>query len=351
MTMEELLRYAAGNKASDIHITPGIPPVIRRNGILERIGPDNVSASDTEAYVKEILQKEQVPVLKDRGEVDFSFSVKGVGRFRANVYRQRGTFGISMRMVAQTVPTLMELGVPDIVSRMCKKTKGLILVAGPTGSGKSTTLAAMVDRINEERNCHIITLEDPIEYLHRHKNSIITQREIGSDTLSYSAALRSALREDPEVILVGDMRDVDTMAVAIGAAETGHLVLSALPTVGASNTIDRVIDVFPPQQQQQIRVQLATVLQGVISQQLLTKKTRDGRIAAFEVMTALPGIKSLIKEEKTYKIDSMMHTGSKNDMQTMDDSLINLYKNGWISYEDALNYALDQENINRFLGN
>ena len=234
---------------------------------------------------------------------------------------------------------------------MARKTKGLVLVTGPTGSGKSTTLAAMIDQINEERDCHVLTLEDPIEYLHKHKKSIINQREIGHDSLSYGAALRGALREDPDVILVGEMRDIETIATAITAAETGHLVLSTLHTVGAANTIDRIIDVFPPYQQQQIRIQLSMVLQGVISQQLLSRTDKPGRAAVVEIMTATSAIRNLIREAKTHQINSMIQTGLRFGMQTMDSSLAGLYRRGIISYEDALAYATDQDNINRVLGN
>jgi twitching motility protein PilT len=350
MDIEELLRKASELGASDLHITVGVPPTIRQNGRLSTIDTRKLLPTDTEQIVRKLLNSEQWDKFQEIGEIDFSFSLPGMGRFRANVYKQRGTCCAAIRMVNFTIPSLEKLGIPDVVKELGKRTKGLILVTGPTGSGKSTTLASVIDMINNERDCHILTLEDPIEYTHKHNKSIVNQREIGNDSHSYAAALRAALREDPDVILVGEMRDTETIAIAVTAAETGHLVLSTLHTIGAASTIDRIIDVFPPHQQQQIRVQLSTVLQGVISQQLLVRKDIPGRAVAVEVMVATPAIRNLIREGKTYQINSQIQTGMKFGMQTMDGSIANLYKKGMISQEEALTHANDQDNLMRYMG-
>jgi len=350
MSLEDLLKKALELGASDLHITVGVPPTFRRDGRLSIIDEQKLLPADTEELVRNMLNDEQWKIYQTLGELDLSFSLQGMGRFRANVYKQRGTCCAAIRMVNLNVPTLDELGIPDIVKELGRRTKGLILVTGPTGSGKSTTLASIIDTINKERDCHILTLEDPIEYLHKHNRSIVNQREIGNDSHSYAAALRAALREDPDVILVGEMRDIETIAIAVTAAETGHLVLSTLHTIGAANTIDRVIDVFPPHQQQQIRVQLSAVLQGVVSQQLLPRKDIPGRVAAIEVMVATPAIRNLVREGKTYQINSQIQTGAKFGMQTMDGSIANLYKRGIISQEEAITHAGDQDNLMRFMG-
>ncbi len=347
MNINDLLKTAVEQGASDLHITVGIPPTMRKNGRLVKIGDVPVSSDDTDMYVKQMLNSEKVKEFEDRGELDFSFSSQGVGRFRVNVYRQRGTSCIAIRSVNINIPTFEQLGLPDTIRELGRKTKGLLLVTGPTGSGKSTTLAAVIDQINNERDCHILTLEDPIEYLHKHKNSMVNQREIGHDSHSYANALRAALREDPDVILVGEMRDMETISIAITAAETGHFVLSTLHTIGAANTIDRIIDVFPPYQQQQIKVQLSSIIQGVISQQLIPRKDKPGRAIAIEIMVSNPAIRNLIREGKTHQINSIIQTGGKFGMQTMDASLASLYKRGMISYDDALVHAADQDNIVR----
>jgi twitching motility protein PilT len=347
MNIDQLLKIAVQEGASDLHITAGIPPTMRKNGRLVKIGDVPITPEYAEMYVKQMLSSEKVKEFEEKGELDLSFSSQGVGRFRVNVFRQRGTCCIAIRSVSIDIPTFEELGLPDAVRELGRKTKGLLLVTGPTGSGKSTTLAAIIDQINQERDCHILTLEDPIEYLHKHKLSIVNQREIGYDSHSYANALRAALREDPDVILVGEMRDVETISIAVTAAETGHFVLSTLHTVGAANTIDRIIDVFPPHHQQQIRIQLASIIQGVISQQLITKKDRTGRVAAVEIMVANPALRNLIREGKTHQIDSSIQTGGKYGMQTMDSSLAALYKQGIISYDDALVHATDPDNFAR----
>lgn len=349
--LEELLKYAVNSGASDIHITVGVPPTARINGELVPIGTEKLDTGDTEAIVEEVLGKEHLREYKQRGEVDLSYSVKGLGRFRINVYRQRGSSSMALRVVALRIPTLDELGLPESVGELSKKTRGLVLVTGPTGSGKSTTLAAMIDLINKERNCHILTLEDPIEYLHKHNKSIVNQREIGYDSQTFASGLRAALRQDPDVILVGEMRDLETISTALTAAETGHLVLSTLHTIGADKTIDRIIDVFPPYQQQQIRVQLSTVLQGVVSQNLINSRDGKKRVLAVEVMIATPAIRNLIREGKAHQIITSMQTGGKYGMQTMDASLAKLYKEGHIKYESALLYCSSEEALMRFIGN
>ncbi|MDD2574323.1 MAG: type IV pilus twitching motility protein PilT [Bacillota bacterium] len=347
---EDLLKYALKNGASDIHITVGVPPTARINGNLVPIGSKKLDTTDTEAIVEEVLKKEHLEEYRQRGEIDLSYSVKGLGRFRVNVYRQRGSSSMALRVVALRVPTLGELGLPEAVAELAGKTRGLVLVTGPTGSGKSTTLAAMIDLINSERNCHILTLEDPIEYLHKHNKSIVNQREIGYDSRTFASGLRSALRQDPDVILVGEMRDLETISTAITAAETGHLVLSTLHTVGADKTIDRIIDVFPPYQQQQIRVQLSTVLQGVISQNLINSRDGKKRVLAVEVMIATPAIRNLIRAGKTHQIITSMQTGGKYGMQTMDAALAKLCKDGLIKHESALMYCSSEETLMKFLG-
>lgn len=350
MRLDELLKQTVENGASDLHLTSGIQPVMRKDGKLVRLGDDIISPSDTDAFVHEILDEERYLEFEKSGDVDLSFSRAGIGRFRVNVFKQRGSCAIAIRQVITSVPKLCDLGLPGIVGDIIRRTKGLILVTGPTGSGKSTTLSAMIDQINEERECHVLTLEDPIEFLHKHKKSLINQREIGHDSTSYAAALRAAMREDPDVILVGEMRDMETISTAVTAAETGHLVLSTLHTVGAVNTIDRIIDVFPPHQQQQIRIQISMVLQGVISQQLLSRVDKKGRVAAIEVMVATPAIRNLIRESKTHQLTAAIQTGVKYGMQAMDNNLVSLYRKGAISYDDAVAHSMDPENIVRFLG-
>lgn len=349
LSFEELLMKAVDLNASDIHFTVGIPPTMRINGSLIPYGEEKLSPRDIEDYVKQVLTEEQYEKYQNMGELDLSHAIQGIGRFRVNVFRQRGSDAMALRTITPTIPTLDKLGMPPILKDLAHKTRGLILVTGPTGSGKSTTLAAMINEINNTRNCHIITLEDPVEYLHKHKRSIVNQREIGHDTKSYANALRAALREDPDVILVGEMRDLETIQIAITAAETGHLVLSTLHTIGASKTIDRIVDVFPPYQQQQIKVQLAAVIEGIFSQQLLPRADGNGRVAAIEAMTATPAIRSMIREGKTHQIDSAIQTGAKHGMKTMDMSLVELYKKGLITQESALTYSVDRDIMTRLM--
>ena len=348
ITVEQLLMTAKEQGASDVHITVGVPPKMRVNGELLDLDYPRLMPDDCEKIILSIMNDRQLEMFKENGEADFSFSIPQVGRYRVNVFRQRGSVACAMRIVGTEVPKPEQLGVPQSVIDLYDKKRGLVLVTGPTGSGKSTTLASLIDRINDERNAHVITLEDPIEYLHTHRKSMINQREIGIDTQSYAKALRSALREDPDVILVGEMRDLETISTAITAAETGHLVFSTLHTIGAAATIDRIIDVFPPHQQQQIRVQLATVLEAVISQQLVP--TIDGhQVPAFEIMTVTPAIRNMIRDNKIPQIDGMIYSSATPELISMDASLLKLYKDGTISKDTALTYATNPEMLKRRL--
>ena len=350
MTLAELLKIAEENKASDVHITVGVPPLMRVHGSMMPIPNEpRLMAEDVEALVKGIMGDFQKRAFAERGEIDFSFGLAGMGRYRVNVFRQRGTTAAVFRLVGSKIPNPRDLGVPEAVINLSQQKSGLILVTGPTGSGKSTTLASLIGLVNDNLNDHIITLEDPIEYLHRHNKSIVNQREIGVDTRSYAAALRAALREDPDVILVGEMRDLETIATAVTAAETGHLVFSTLHTIGCAETIDRIIDVFPTDQQDQIRVQLSMVLEAVISQRLIPTLDGNGRVAAFEVMIADSAIRNLIREGKNYQIPSAMQSGKKKGMQSMDDCLYDLYTTGRISRKNALLYSTDPDEMSKRL--
>lgn len=341
VTIEQLLGIAKELGASDVHITVGMPPKVRVQGQLINLDYPILTPIDTENILFGVMDERQLKIFHEKGEVDFAFSIRQIGRFRVNVFRQRGSVGAAMRLVGTEIPKPEDLGIPQSVIDLHTKKRGLVLVTGPTGSGKSTTLASLIDKINGTRNAHIITLEDPIEYLHHHNKSMINQREIGLDTHSYSAALRAALREDPDVILVGEMRDLETISTAITAAETGHLVLSTLHTIGAASTIDRIIDVFPPHQQQQIRVQLSMVLEAVVSQLLIPTTDKKERVAAFEVMHGNVAIKNMIREGKTFQIGTVIQTNKKLGMQTMDDAILEHYVRGVIDKDDALGFAQD----------
>lgn len=349
MDLIELLNLGMEKKASDIHITVGLPPILRINGELVRLDEKTLSPKESKELVYKTLDEKLIEILERDGEIDTSFSSPGVGRYRINAYKQRGSYGMALRIIPLEIPSIEELKLPEVIKELSRLRRGLVLITGPTGSGKSTTLAAMINQINKERNCHILTLEDPIEYLHKHQNSIVNQREIGLDSLNFSNGLRAALRQDPDVILVGEMRDLDTISIALTAAETGHLVLSTLHTVGAAKTIDRIIDVFPPHQQQQIRIQLSSVVQGIISQQLLPKVEGTGRIGAFEVMKSTSAIKNLIREGKIHQIDTAIQTGAKFNMQTMDNSLLELYRKGYISKESVINQAINKDYVNKYI--
>jgi pilus retraction protein PilT len=349
--LDELLQEAINRRASDIHISAGIPPMLRINGKLIPYMTAPMMPEDTRRLLLEILNEEQYERYTKIGEYDLSWARQGISRFRVNAFRQRGSDAIVIRMIAFSVPTLDELRMPAILKELAGKSRGLILVTGPTGSGKTTTLAAMINEINCTREVHVLTLEDPIEYLHKHKKSIVNQREIGNDTQSYANALRSAMREDPDVILIGEMRDLETIAIAVTAAETGHLVLSTLHTIGAAKTIDRIVDVFPPYQQKQIMVQLAAVLEGVISQQLIERFDEEGRACAMEIMTGTSAVRNLIREGKSHLIDSSIQTGHKFGMRSMDMSLADLVKQGMICEEEAIAYCIDREMLMKFIKN
>lgn len=346
--LKDLLTKTIEVGASDLHLTVALPPTIRVNGKLIQIGNEKLLPNDIESFAKEILEG-KYDEYTENGEYDTSYSIPGLGRFRVNVFKQRNSDAIAIRVIALRIPTLDELKHPVVLKDIVQKQRGLVLVTGPTGSGKSTTLAALINEINSTRQAHIITLEDPIEYLHKHNMCIVNQREIGKDSKSYQNALRAILREDPDVILVGEMRDLETIQTAITAAETGHLVLSTLHTIGAAKTIDRIIDVFPPHQQQQIKVQLASVLQAVVSQQLVETADGNGRVSSLEIMVSTPGIQNLVREGKTHQIESAVQTGNKYGMKTMDMSLAELYKKGVISSETAMTYAVDRETLKRLM--
>lgn len=346
--LKDLMIKTIELKASDLHLTVGIPPKARVNGKLINIGKEELIPQQIKEFALEILGR-HFEDYNEKGEYDIAHEISGIGRFRVNVFKQKGNDAIVMRYLTIEVPTLDQLKQPKLFKELIKKRRGLILVTGPTGSGKSTTLAAMINEINMTKADHIVTLEDPIEYLHKHNKSIINQREVGDDTESYANALRAVLREDPDCILVGEMRDLETISTAITAAETGHLVFSTLHTIGAAKTIDRIIDVFPPHQQQQIRTQLAAVLQAVISQQLVETIDGKGRVAALEIMTITTSIQNLIREGKTHQIDSSIQTGSKYGMKTMDMALADLFKSMLISKESALSYCVDVDIIKRLM--
>ena len=345
--LDEILIQSVKVRASDIHLTTGRPPSYRSDGVLAPIEGERLIPQMLEDILMPLMDVRHREELQNNGQTDFAYAISGVGRFRVNVFKQRGTLASVMRSLPFNIPEPEDLGIPAEVVEMTTRKRGLILVTGPTGSGKSTTLASLIHVINRNYPYHIITLEDPIEYLHRHDKSVVNQREIGSDSTDYAQALRAALREDPDVILVGEMRDLETISTAITAAETGHLVFSTLHTIGADKTIDRIIDVFPPNQQQQIRIQLASVLECVVSQQLLKKADGSGRVAALEVLFANNAVRNLIRESKTYQIASIMQTNKRAGMQTMDDALYDLYMRKLIDADNAVTYAQDPVSMNK----
>lgn len=341
----EMLNKLIDMKGSDLHISVGCAPIYRVNGVLINTGSEKLTPDDTENLVKQVTTSEQLNEINVIGDFDMSYAVQNLGRFRINIFKQRGSYSIAVRSVQMEIPTLKEINMPEILYDFTQKQRGLVLVTGPTGSGKSTTLASMINIINSERKCHIITLEDPIEYLHKHNKSIVNQREYRSDFKSFVTGLRSCLRQDPDVILLGEMRDLETMEIALTAAETGHLVFSTLHTTGAAKTIDRIIDVFPPHQQQQVVIQLANVLEGVISQQLVLDIEEKERLAAVEIMVTTPAIRNLIREKKTHQIQNQIQTGSKFGMQTMDSSLLKMYNEKKISRQTLLKSSIDLEYV------
>lgn len=340
--IENILRAALEFKASDIHLTVGVPPIFRINGDIKRYGKDILLPADTEEIAKITIPENMYDLFKEKGELDYSYGIPGVSRFRVNAYHQRKSVSLALRVVASKTPTIEELDLPKIIPELVERPQGLILVTGPTGSGKSTTLASMIDYVNRTMRKHIVTLEDPIEYLHKHGNSIIDQREVGFDTQSYANGLKGALRQDPDIILVGEMRDLETIGIAITAAETGHLVLGTLHTSSAPSTINRIIDVFPPAQQPQIRVQLASVLVGVISQRLFPTVDKKGRKAATEILVNNPAIANLIRNEKIHQIQSTMQTSRAQGMHTLEMSIRDLLDRNLIQKEAANKYLQEK---------
>ena len=336
-SIDDLLERMVARGASDLHVTVASEPVIRVNGHLERLEDfDQLSAEDTQRLLYRILSTEQQKHFEIKRQIDLSYSIPGLARFRVNVYFQRETLGAAFRMIPADLKTLEDLGMPEALNELADRPRGLILVTGPTGSGKSTTLAAVIDRINSTRSDHIMTIEDPIEFLHRHKRCIVNQREIGPDATSFAEALRGALRQDPDVILLGEMRDLETIATALTAAETGHLVFATLHTQDAPSTVDRLIDVFPAAQQEQIRVQIAATLQGVVTQTLLPRADGSGRVAALEILLPDDAVRNLIRQSKVEQIYSVMQTGTKRGMQTLEQALAELVMKGVISEETAV---------------
>ena len=346
MAIEEILNYAIEKEASDIHITVGRPRSVRLHGIIISLEGKPLTPQDTESLAKEITTEEQRKKIEEVGGIDFGFSFSDKARFRVSCFKQRGTFAMVLRQLPSRFYTFDEIGLPKQLMELLSRPRGLILVTGPTGSGKTTSLATMLNYINENFQRHIVTAEDPIEFMHPHKKSIVTQREVGEDVPSFSEAVIKALRQDPDVILIGEMRDLATMESAIRAAETGHLVFSTLHTTGAARTVDRIIDVFPSHQQTQIRVQLASTLIAVVSQTLLPRiDSKGGRVCAFEVMIATPAIRNLIREGKTYQVVSEIQTGTRYGMKALDDHLKELYMSGIISYDGMIEAAQDPREL------
>ena len=345
MEIAELLQMVVDEDASDIHLTVGTPPQLRISGRLVQQNMEPLQPKDTERLMRGISSDEHIEKVRKEGGVDFGFSFGKVARFRVSIYRQRGSYGLSLRLIPSKLMSLEEIGFSALINELLYKPRGLVLVTGPTGCGKSTTLASMIDTINQQRDVHILTIEDPIEYYHGHKKSIVNQREVGVDVPSFQEAIVRGVRMDPDVMMVGEMRDLATMEAAITAAETGHLVFATLHTTGASRTVDRIIDAFPTTQQEQIRAQLASSIVAVVSQLLLPHASGKGRIASFEIMIATPSIQNLIRDKKTYRIHSDIQTGAKYGMITMDAHLSELYQREDITYDALMSHAYDLEGM------
>jgi twitching motility protein PilT len=341
--MEDLLRLVVDENASDLHLTVGSAPALRLNGRVVKLDVRPLIAEDTEMLARAIAGEGNMQRVNEEGSVDFGFSFRDQSRFRVSVFRQRGTIGVALRRIPNQILSLEQIGLPQSVRQLLNAPRGLILVTGPTGSGKSTTLASMIDVINATTEGHIMTIEDPIEYYHTHKRGVVNQREVGTDVPNFAEGLRRALRQDPDVILVGEMRDLETMETAVTAAETGHLVFSTLHTTGAARTVDRIIDSFPKDKQEQVRVQVSVNLRAVISQLLIPRIDKPGRVAAFEIMINTPSIAALIRDNKTFRIPTDLQTGAKFGMMTLEASLVQLYLDGVIAYEEVLNKAQDPE--------
>ena len=343
--MSDLLQLVVDEGVSDLHIEVGAPPMVRLHGGLTPLDVPALTPEDTERMVKSIASEVHMQKIAEVGTADFGFGFGDQARFRVSAFKQKGSFGPVLRQIPKKLLTLEQIGLPPVMKNLLYRPRGLILVTGPTGSGKSTTLASMIDIINQDRDCHIITIEDPIEFYHNHKRSMVIQREIGTDTPSFEDALKRALRQDPDIILVGEMRDLETMSAAISAAETGHLVFGTLHTTGAARTVDRIVDAFPTSQQAQIRTQLASSLVAVISQVLLPRSDKPGRVAAFEIMISTPSIQALIRDNKTYRIPSELQTGAKYGMNTLDSHLMELYISKKISYKEMITMCQDPEAV------
>lgn len=349
LQIENLLQEVLDKDASDLHLQVGLQPMLRVDGALTPThDTPPLDEEMVENLIYSILDDEQKQILDKDKELDFSFAFGELGRFRVNAYHERGNMAAALRLIPSTIRSVEELGLPKVMNSFTEYPRGLVLVTGPTGSGKSTTLAALIDRINENRAAHVITIEDPIEYTHQNKQSVLVQREVHYDTYSFAAALRSSLRQDPDVVLIGEMRDLETIAAAITIAETGHLVFATLHTNSASQSVDRMVDVFPPHQQQQIRVQLAAILQGICAQRLVPAIS-GGRIPATEVLVANSAVRNIIREGKTHQLDSVIQTGSDQGMQSLDKTLVEMIRGGKITYDEAKNYAVDLEELDRLM--
>lgn len=347
--IDDLLTEMVERGSSDLHICTGLPPIIRIHGELTQMNYEKFTPIVTQRMMYDILSDEQIQRFEDHWELDFAYSLQNLSRFRVNIFKDKGTVAAAFRVIPMKIPTLKELDLPPVLETISKRPRGLVLVTGPTGSGKSTTLAAMINQINHERAEHIITIEDPIEYLHQHRSSIINQREVGQDTKAFANALRAALREDPDVILVGEMRDLETMENAIRAAETGHLVFATLHTNSAASTVDRVVDAFPAEQQEQVRLMLSNSLEAVVCQQLMPRAGMPGRVCAQEIMIANSAIRNLVREAKSHQITSIIQTSANIGMQTMDQHLRELYQKGVITFEDAMNRAMNPQELQNMI--
>ncbi|MFW6022182.1 MAG: type IV pilus twitching motility protein PilT [Halanaerobiaceae bacterium] len=350
MELTQLFKAVVDDESiSDLHLTVNSKPIVRKTGKLQVFEdyPDLITVEKIRSIIRTLMSEDQWHQFEETGELDFSYSISGYTRFRVNAYYQRGTVSLALRLIPTEIPTIDTLGLPAIMKKLALQRKGLVLCTGPTGSGKSTSLAAMIDEINQKRSCHILTLEDPIEYLHNHKNSIVHQREVGIDTKTFADGLRSALRQDPDVILVGEMRDLETISIALEAAETGHLVMATLHTTDAAKSIDRIIDVFPAHQQQQVRIQLSSSLNGIIAQQLLPRIDKKGMVAAMEVLIGTPAVRNIIRDGRSAQLESVMQTGNKYGMIVMNNYLIDLYEKGIINMDTALKRSSNPEYVRK----